>query len=133
MEYKNPHSIFLEQVDFEEIIGRVFKKVELDKDENFIVFVSDDNVYYLCHEQDCCEDVYIESVVGDLQDLVNTPIINASESCSNVDSENYNSVSATWSFYHFATIKGYVDVRFYGESNGYYSEDANLYIQGKLN
>ena len=34
--------------------------------------------------------------------------------------------SYTWSFYTLSTIVGSVNIRFYGTSNGYYSEEATL-------
>lgn len=107
------------------ILGKVLSSVE-QVGECKIVFTSvEGEVWKMVHEQDCCESVYIESVVGDLQDLVGSVITLAEEaSCSKQDVDEYD--SATWTFYKFATIKGYVDIRWLGESNGYYSEGVSF-------
>jgi hypothetical protein len=112
-----------------EMIGHTFCTVEADNDT--LTFVKDDGTRYrFLHRQDCCESVYIESIVGDLSDLVGTPLLNAEEVSSGGtpalcrSDEEYGSY--TWTFYKFATIKGYVDVRFYGSSNGYYGEGVDM-------
>lgn len=105
--------------------NQVFSKVYCDGDD--IIFERINNKgkragFKLTHFQDCCEHVYIESIVGDLSDLVDTPILWAEESTGEME----NVESGTWSFYKFATIKGYVDIRYNGESNGYYSETVDF-------
>jgi hypothetical protein len=82
------------------------------------------------HQQDCCETVRINDIVGDLQDLVGEPLLVAEEvkGATEPDEEHYESYSYT--FYKFATRKGYVDVRWLGESNGYYSESVDLFVEG---
>lgn len=96
-----------------------------------IVFRSvDGRLFSQRHDQDCCEAVYIEDVTGDLQDLVGSPITMADESFSSdlpPPEARFTDESSTWSFYRIATAKGYVTIRWYGTSNGYYSETASLY------
>ena len=86
--------------------------------------------FMFAHEQDCCESVDINDIVGDLQDLVGAPLLIAEEvsGATEPDEEHYESY--TYTFYKFATRKGYVDVRWLGESNGYYSEGVDLFVEG---
>lgn len=90
----------------------------IEKDGRKIRFVfSDGRTYFFQHIQECCEDVRIADVSGDWRDLIGSPLTLSAE----VVSENRDACM-TWTFYTFATIKGYVTVRWLGESNGYYSE-----------
>lgn len=121
-------------MNFEELIGMTFTQVEKsvnDDSNDAVIFTKEDGKrLFLAHQQDCCEGVYIESITGDLEDLVNSPILRAEEaykhSCDEEDNDGGD--TNTWSFYKLATAKGYVDIRFYGSSNGYYSESASLYM-----
>jgi hypothetical protein len=121
-------------VDFESLLGKVLKEVDV-VDNDMIKFVTvDGEVYNMYHCQDCCECVSIESIVGDVQDLIGVPLLVAEESSSDENPEGAEvseyQDSFTWTFYKLATIKGYVDIRWYGESNGYYSESVSLRKEG---
>jgi hypothetical protein len=70
-------------------------------------------------------------VVGDLNDLIGEPLLLAEESTSHDTPAQYQHKdgyceSQTWTFYKFATRKGYVDIFWRGESNGYYSEEVSF-------
>jgi hypothetical protein len=111
-------------IDIKEFEGKVFKHVYADADE--IHFIKEDgSKYIMYHSQDCCENVYVESIVGDLSDLIGSEILRAEER-TNSDDNSREYESCTWTFYTFATAKGYVDIRWLGVSNGYYSERVSI-------
>jgi len=115
------------------LVGKTLTEVENINNEQLIFHCDNGEKYRLFHYQDCCENVLIEDICGDLHDLVGTPILKAEEvsnynptSEEDIEKTKYAEEygSCTWTFYKFATKKGYVDVRWFGESNGYYSESV---------
>lgn len=129
-------SMLMNEAKFSDLKGKTFTEVTVVNTEdevigNEITFTcTDGNKYILGHQQDCCKHVYIESIVGDLSDLIGNPILTAEESISDtVPPPGVD--STTWTFYKLATIKGYVDIRWCGSSNGFYSESVGLYIDNK--
>jgi len=114
------------------IIGRVFTKVEVVESRHVkggdeVRLHHNGNSYFaMYHDQDCCEDVDLYDVVGDLEDLVGSPILMAEEVIDQTHPLNPAARHFTWTFYRFATIKGHVLLRWYGESNGYYSERVTI-------
>ena len=114
--------------EFKELLGRSLCRVTAD-DAELTLYLSDTNYVRFSHHQDCCEHVYIEDICGDLDDLVGAPLVEAEE-VSNYDVGplgDYDE-SHTWTFYRFRTRKGSVTVRWYGTSNGYYSEDVSVEV-----
>lgn len=122
--------------EFSDLIGKTITKIEVTADkENVNIECSDGEKYRMYHSQDCCETVSVDDVVGDLEDLVGSPITQAEEVSHRGGDENLPEEckqksdyeeSFTWTFYKLATIKGSVTIKWYGSSNGYYSESVDF-------
>jgi hypothetical protein len=128
-----------------DLVGKTLN--EIKNNGNELIFIVDDgSKYKMYHKQVGYESVSIEDINGDLDDLIGTPILLADE-VSNKEFEkafaskfkevkgsfllkdnegNRKPESYTWTFYKLATINGYVDIRWFGESNGYYSESVDF-------
>lgn len=119
-------------VEITALLGRTLIGIEKSGDDEQIIFTAvTGEKWRMYHSQDCCETVTIESIVGDLSDLIGAPILKAEEAISDqrpadLPAPEYGDESQTWTFYKLATIKGYVDIRWYGSSNGYYSESVSI-------
>jgi hypothetical protein len=113
-----------------ELAGKTLTEIVGGVGDEQITFIADDGTSWrMFHSQDCCESVSVEDIAGDFSDLIGSPILQAEESESDenppgVKPESQDSF--TWTFYKLATAKGYVTIRWYGESNGYYSESVDF-------
>lgn len=116
------------QADPQDLVGRVVTEVFFGQDEIILKF-EDEYTAKFYHEQDCCESVWVEDVNGDFDDLFGTPLL-VSEARSEDNPNAYE--SGTYTFYTFRTIKGSVDVRWCGASNGYYSERVDLVLYKEI-
>jgi hypothetical protein len=116
--------------DVSELEGKTLTKIEgMEKGSDEIMFYTDDGKRYLMyHDQDCCESVTVDDVCGRVEDLMGSPIIRATEDSNSDEPPGgaYEPDSFTWTFYNLATRKGHVTIRWYGESNGYYSESVDF-------
>ncbi|MDL2315619.1 hypothetical protein LJC59_00855 [Desulfovibrio sp. OttesenSCG-928-A18] len=113
-------------VPFTTLVGMTLKSITHDIDT--MEFINaEGRRFRLFHDQDCCESVEIEDICGDLNDLIGYPILVAEERTStDEEAKDRWDESYTWTFYELRTIKGSVTIRWYGTSNGYYSEDVDF-------
>ena len=117
-------------VPFETLVGKTLAEVTGSAGDDEMTFKTDaGEVFKMYHSQDCCESVSINDIDGDLADLLGSPIVLAEESSNSdpqpgQDTDDWSSF--TWTFYRLATTKGFVVIRWYGESNGYYSEGVDF-------
>ena len=125
---------------YKEYIGETIKQVYYDKEGSYVIFEFESDTGILMeHTQSCCEYVALDDVVGGkLEDLVGQKILNFEEVINrdldekplkiNIDDRDYD--STTWSFYKISTIKDDITLRWFGISNGCYSEQIEV---SKLN
>ena len=114
-------------VPFSILLGKTLVSVKRKGDDEIIWKASDSSEYRMYHSQDCCESVDIEDICGELSDLIGAPVVLAEESSNSENpppSEYGPPESFTWTFYRISAAKGTVVIRWYGTSNGYYSESV---------
>jgi hypothetical protein len=120
-----------DDINLSDLVGKEIVKVkglEARSDEVEFTFKCGDKLLML-HMQDCCEHVEIVDVCGSVDDLIGSPLTlfeEVSEETTDLEHEY-----GTWTFYKIATVNGYVDIRWLGTSNGYYSEKVDLQYESK--
>lgn len=106
---------------FEDLLGKTITGVVFNGGE--ITFKFGGTHYVMHHVLDGLEEVKLSDISGDVYSLIGNPLLKAEK----VSEEGvmYGG-TFTWTFFKFATIKGDITICWYGESNGYYSEDVDF-------
>lgn len=120
------------EVPFDSLVGEVLTEIRgMTAFSEEIYFITESGKSFkMYHYQDCCEYVALNDITGNVSDLIGMPILRASVETNTTDTfgvfNTRDPDSFTWTFYTLATIKGYVTLRWLGESNGYYSESVSF-------
>lgn len=139
-EYNYTFSHWVRKMKFEELKGKTLVKIERVWDthngedvEVLRLTDSEQNIYELYHDQGCSESVCIESICGDISDIINQELVLAEEVIheQNVQPPEISGMSSgqnsfSWTFYKLETVMGGITIRWVGESNGYYSEKVDF-------
>lgn len=109
------------------VVGKTIVEIEREADDEIRFRFSDGTVARMWHQQSCCETVEISEVHGDLDGLLGSPLTLAGEVSEAGEKSEWGATS-TWTFYKLATIHESVTIRWFGTSNGYYSERVSFVI-----
>jgi hypothetical protein len=117
--------------DISGMVGETVLGVEAEANEygqvQVVYFVTDRAIWRVYHDQTCSESVYLEEVDTELSALVGGRVVSAEEVSNNNHNDPRAESSETWTFYKLATDAGvYVTMRWWGSSNGYYSETVDV-------
>ena len=118
--------------DFFTLKGQTIRKI-IALNTGSLKIITDKYKYHLYHEQDCCENVRLVDVIGDVDKILNEEITFAEEDSGAKDPEWHTSYDYdchhTWTKFVLGTKNANVEFWFLGESNGYYSESISIQVE----
>ncbi len=123
--------------DVKKSLASGIEKVEGYKKESEEIwfYCKNGDIVRMFHDQHCCEsvclydddgltngiDIFTDCEWCEVEEIIQTER-------DGVDGADEYDDSYTWTFYKFRTNKGYDTMRWYGTSNGYYSESVDFEI-----
>ena len=114
-----------EQEDIGMLVGEVISNVDYSSDDEILrIKTLSGREFMMYHQQDCCETVYLEDGLEELRDLMGEEVCGAREDIST--SGDTDEGTEKWTYYHIATKTQNCCLRWYGSSNGYYSEEVSF-------
>lgn len=107
---------------FKELEGKIITQVD-EYAAECVFHLSTGEQYKMWHDQDCCEYVRLESVDQPWETIYGSPVLLAEERTNTKETSDGR---CTHTFYTIRTVQGTVNIRWIGESNGFYSESVDF-------
>lgn len=119
---------YSDKCEIDVLVGEVLTHIDTDKNNNEIMLTTQSGkIILIYHDQDCCESVSIEDTKGNWHDLIGKVIVEASkDEIYKGDPPPEFPDSWTWTTLKFRVDGATVISRWFGESNGYYSESVDI-------
>ena len=117
---------------FNELEGlSIFSIDGLERQSELITITTDDNrTFKMYHDQDCCEHVYLADF--QLHGTYKGKVLKATVDTNEDDEPEFEYEDTyTWTYYIIETENGKLTLRWFGSSNGYYSESVDFYEVNK--
>ena len=123
-----------DRCDISVLIGRRIVRITGAKEGSELVefHCEDGKIFGMFHDQDCCESVDLFELDGDPQRTIGLVTSARCEESSDRPAVSTWDESHTWTFYIIETEGGTLHLRWYGTSNGHYSESVSVYLKTKL-
>ena len=122
----------MQKVEIDFLVGKTCSSIWVSLEEennNVIEFKTPEGTLSMRHNHECCETVVVKQIDGDLNDLVDTPILSAYRETKGIDYEYNKSFyverADLWTFYRLQSAKGPVTISWHGTSNGYYTVEVS--------
>lgn len=108
------------------LIGATILSATTHYNDNLLYIETDKGTMRFYHDQECCESVWLEDGLEDLEKMLHAEVIENYDE----DALNEYDYSYTWTYYKISTLNHDCTLRFYGTSNGCYSEDVDIEWDG---
>lgn len=121
--------MYRDDAGFETLKGKTITKFDVNREKDHIdIETACGRKFAMYHSQDCCETVVVDDLGGDVENILNTPVVGAEARTSDVAPNgcDKSDESNTWTFYSLTTWHGWLTIRWHGSSNGYYSESVTF-------
>jgi hypothetical protein len=114
----------------EELVGKKIVDLAENHEGDLTFTMSDGSIYEMGYVPDCCATCVVESGLDDLKAMIGQKLVAVTEDSSKETpadvKQEYTPESQTWTFYTFRSNKATAQLRWFGSSNGYYSESVTF-------